>query len=94
MTLFEGSTSRYSQLPHIKPTITPSKRLLPSLRYIAYLFQAFVDPNSGVSQISLAHFVAVQADLTPILYLNRVGFEGTNAPPIVMSWIEETCKNI
>ncbi|KAF3052499.1 hypothetical protein E8E11_011218 [Didymella keratinophila] len=43
-------------------------------------FQAFIDPNNSVAQILQAHFIAVQAILTPILYLERVGFEGVNAP--------------
>ncbi len=51
-------------------------------------FQAFIDPNNTVAQILQAHFIAVQAILTPILYLERVGFEGINAPTAVMSWIE------
>ncbi|KAJ4347568.1 hypothetical protein N0V95_005305 [Ascochyta clinopodiicola] len=57
-------------------------------------FQAFIDPNNTVAQILQAHFIAVQAILTPILYLERVGFEGINAPTAVMSWIEGLYKNV
>lgn len=31
-------------------------------------FQAFIDPNNSVAQILQAHFIAIQAILTPILY--------------------------
>lgn len=57
-------------------------------------FQAFVDPSNSVAQILQAHFIAVQAILTPILYLERVGFEGVNAPTAVMSWIEGIYRNV
>ncbi|KAL1647015.1 hypothetical protein SLS61_007612 [Didymella pomorum] len=57
-------------------------------------FQAFVDPNNSIAQILQAHFIAVQAILTPILYLERVGFEGINAPTAVMSWIEGIYRNV
>jgi hypothetical protein len=57
-------------------------------------FQAFIDPNNSVAQILLAHFIAVQAILTPILYLERVGFEGVHAPTAVLSWIESIYWNI
>ncbi|KAI4920768.1 uncharacterized protein J4E92_008412 [Alternaria infectoria] len=46
-------------------------------------FQAFIDPNNSVAQILLAHFIAVQAVLTPILYLERVGFEGLDRRDIL-----------
>ena len=51
-------------------------------------FQAFIDPNNSVAQILLAHFIAIQAILTPILYLERVGFQGIDAPTAVLDWIE------
>ncbi|XPT00576.1 hypothetical protein M3J09_009727 [Ascochyta lentis] len=57
-------------------------------------FQAFIDPNNSTAQILQAHFIAVQAILTPILYLERVGFEGVNAPTAVMSWIEGIYRNL
>lgn len=57
-------------------------------------FQVFIDPNNSVAQILQAHFIAVQAILTPILYLERVGFEGINAPTAVMSWIEGIYRNV
>ena len=57
-------------------------------------FQAFIDPNNTVAQVLQAHFIAVQAILTPILYLERVGFEGINAPTAVMSWVEGIYKNV
>lgn len=57
-------------------------------------FQAFIDPNNTVAQILQAHFIAVQAILTPILYLERVGFDGINAPTAVMSWIEGIYRNV
>jgi hypothetical protein len=57
-------------------------------------FQAFIDPNNSVAQILQAHFIAVQAILTPILYLERVGFEGVDAPTAVMSWIEGIYRNV
>ncbi|UPX17170.1 uncharacterized protein EKO05_0007542 [Ascochyta rabiei] len=57
-------------------------------------FQAFIDPNNSIAQILQAHFIAVQAILTPILYLERVGFEGINAPTAVMSWIEGIYRNV
>jgi hypothetical protein len=51
-------------------------------------FQAFINPNNSVAQILLAHFIAIQAILTPILYLERVGFNGVDAPTAVLGWIE------
>lgn len=57
-------------------------------------FQAFIDPNNSVAQILQAHFIAVQAILTPILYLERAGFEGIDAPTAVMSWIEGIYRNV
>ncbi len=51
-------------------------------------FQAFIDPNNSVAQILLAHFIAIQAILTPILYLERVGFQGIDAPTAILDWIE------
>ncbi|KAJ4378422.1 hypothetical protein N0V86_006125 [Didymella sp. IMI 355093] len=57
-------------------------------------FQAFIDPNNSVAQILQAHFIAVQAILTPILYLERVGFEGVDAPTALMSWIEGIYRNV
>ncbi|KAF2004810.1 hypothetical protein P154DRAFT_19288 [Amniculicola lignicola CBS 123094] len=57
-------------------------------------FQSFIDPNNSVAQILLAHFIAIQAILTPILRLERVGFQGVNAPTSVLGWIEGIYKNI
>lgn len=57
-------------------------------------FQAFIDPRNAVAQILLAHFIAVQAILTPILYLERVGFQGVDAPTCVLSWIEGIYRNV
>jgi hypothetical protein len=57
-------------------------------------FQAFIDPNNSVAQILQAHFIAVQAILTPILYLERVGFDGVDAPTAVLSWIEGIYRNV
>ena len=57
-------------------------------------FQVFIDPNNSVAQILQAHFIAIQAILTPILYLERVGFEGINAPTAVMGWIEGIYRNV
>ncbi|KAF1849922.1 uncharacterized protein K460DRAFT_326270 [Cucurbitaria berberidis CBS 394.84] len=57
-------------------------------------FQAFIDPNNSVAQILLAHFIAIQAILTPILYLERVGFQGVDAPTAVLSWIEGIYRNV
>jgi hypothetical protein len=57
-------------------------------------FQAFIDPNNSVAQILLAHFIAVQAILTPILYLERDGFQGVDAPTAVMGWIEGIYRNV
>jgi hypothetical protein len=51
-------------------------------------FQAFIDPHNGVAQILLAHFIAVQAVLTPILVFERVGFRGVDAPTATLGWIE------
>lgn len=57
-------------------------------------FQSFVDPSNDVAQILLAHFIAVQALLTPILMLERVGFQGVNAPTAVLGWIEGIYFNV
>jgi hypothetical protein len=57
-------------------------------------FQSFIDPNNAVAQILLAHFIAIQAILTPILYLERVGFQGVNAPTCVLGWIEGIYMNV
>ncbi|KAF2635847.1 hypothetical protein P280DRAFT_460948 [Massarina eburnea CBS 473.64] len=57
-------------------------------------FQAFINPNNSVAQILLAHFIAIQAILTPILFLERVGFEGVDAPTAVLGWIEGIYKNV
>ena len=57
-------------------------------------FQSFIDPNNSVAQILLAHFIAIQAILTPILILERVGFQGIDAPTAVLGWIEGIYKNI
>jgi hypothetical protein len=57
-------------------------------------FQAFIDSSNSVPQILLAHFIAIQAILTPILYLERVGFNGVDAPTAVLSWIEVCYWNV
>jgi hypothetical protein len=57
-------------------------------------FQAFIDPNNSVAQVLLAHFIAIQAILTPVLYLERVGFQGVDAPTCVLSWIEGVWRNV
>jgi hypothetical protein len=57
-------------------------------------FQSFIDPNNNVAQILLAHFIAIQAILTPILVLERVGFQGVDAPTAVLGWIENIYKNV
>lgn len=57
-------------------------------------FQSFIDPNNKVAQILLAHFIAIQAVLTPILILERVGFQGVDAPTAVLGWIEGVYKNV
>lgn len=57
-------------------------------------FQAFIDPNNVAAQILLAHFIAIQAILTPILYLERVGFQGVDAPTCVLGWIEGIYANL
>ncbi|KAF2662314.1 hypothetical protein K491DRAFT_287443 [Lophiostoma macrostomum CBS 122681] len=57
-------------------------------------FQSFIDPNNNVAQILLAHFIAVQAILTPILVLERVGFQGIDAPTAVLGWIGGIYRNI
>lgn len=57
-------------------------------------FQSFINPYNSVAQILQAHFIAIQAILTPILYLERIGFEGANAPTLVMSWIQGIYKNL
>ncbi|KAF2690795.1 hypothetical protein K458DRAFT_412140 [Lentithecium fluviatile CBS 122367] len=57
-------------------------------------FQSFIDPNNSVAQILLAHFIAIQAVLTPILVLERVGFQGIDAPTATLGWIEGIYKNV
>ncbi|ORY12225.1 hypothetical protein BCR34DRAFT_305270 [Clohesyomyces aquaticus] len=57
-------------------------------------FQSFIDPNNSVAQILLAHFIAIQAILTPILVMERVGFQGVDAPTSVLGWIEGIYKNV
>ncbi|KAB2108557.1 hypothetical protein AG0111_0g3216 [Alternaria gaisen] len=57
-------------------------------------FQAFIDPNNSVAQILLAHFIAIQAILTPILYLERIDFQGVHAPTAVLGWIEGIYWNV
>jgi hypothetical protein len=57
-------------------------------------FQSFIDPNNPVAQILLAHFIALQTILTPILILERVGFQGVDAPTAFLSWIENIYKNV
>ena len=57
-------------------------------------FQVFIDPNNSLALILQAHFIAIQAILTPILYLERAGFEGINAPTAVMGWIEGIYMNV
>jgi hypothetical protein len=57
-------------------------------------FQSFIDPNNSVAQILLAHFIALQAVLTPILMLERVGFQGIDAPTSVLGWVDDIYKNV
>lgn len=57
-------------------------------------FQAFINPANATAQILLAHFIAIQAILTPILYLERVGFQGVDAPTCVLGWIEGIYYNV
>ena len=57
-------------------------------------FQSFIDPKNSVAQILLAHFIAVQAVLTPILVLERVGFQGIDAPTATLGWIEGIYQNV
>lgn len=57
-------------------------------------FQSFIDPNNSVAQILLAHFIAIQAVLTPILVLERVGFQGIDAPTATLGWVEGIYKNV
>ncbi|KAF1921981.1 hypothetical protein BDU57DRAFT_511092 [Ampelomyces quisqualis] len=57
-------------------------------------FQAFIHADNAVAQILLAHFIAIQALLTPILYLERVGFHGVDAPTRVLAWIEGVYVNV
>lgn len=57
-------------------------------------FQSFIDPNNSVAQILLAHFISIQAVLTPILILERVGFQGIDAPTAVLGWIEGIYKHV
>lgn len=57
-------------------------------------FQMFINPNNVVAQILLAHFIAIQAILTPILVLERVGFQGIDAPTAVLGWIEGIYVNV
>jgi len=57
-------------------------------------FQIFINPNNAVAQILLAHFIAMQAILTPILVLERVGFQGIDAPTAVLGWIESIYVNV
>lgn len=57
-------------------------------------FQSFVDPNNSVAQVLLAHFIALQVVLTPILMLERVGFQGIDAPTSVLGWVEGIYRNV
>lgn len=57
-------------------------------------FQSFIDPANSVAQILLAHFIAVQAVLTPILVFERVGFQGVDAPTATLGWIEGCAGNV
>jgi hypothetical protein len=57
-------------------------------------FQSFIDPRNVVAQILLAHFIAIQAILTPILMLERVGFQGIDAPTAVLGWVEGIYRNV
>ena len=63
-------------------------------RWSADEFQSFIDPNNSVAQILLAHFIAIQAILTPILMLERIGFQGVDAPTAVLGWIEGIYKSV
>jgi hypothetical protein len=57
-------------------------------------FQSFIEPRNFVAQILLAHFIATQAILTPILTLERVGFQGVHAPTAVLGWIEGIYRSV
>lgn len=57
-------------------------------------FQSFIDPNNTVAQILLAHFIALQAVLTPILMLERIGFQGIDAPTSVLGWVDGIYRNV
>jgi hypothetical protein len=57
-------------------------------------FQSFIDPNNAIAQILLAHFIALQAILTPILALERTGFQGIDAPTAVLGWVEGIYRNV
>ncbi|OCK85355.1 hypothetical protein K432DRAFT_413347 [Lepidopterella palustris CBS 459.81] len=57
-------------------------------------FQSFIDPGNNVAQVMLAHFIAVQAVLTPILMFERLGFQGVNAPSAMISWVDIIYKNV
>ncbi|KAL5412288.1 hypothetical protein PMIN03_004349 [Paraphaeosphaeria minitans] len=57
-------------------------------------FQSFIDPNNSIAQILLGHFIALQAVLTPILMLERIGFQGIDAPTSVPGWVDGIYKNV
>ncbi|KAJ4292352.1 hypothetical protein N0V90_009013 [Kalmusia sp. IMI 367209] len=57
-------------------------------------FQSFIDTNNSVAQILLGHFIALQAVLTPILILERVGFQGIDAPTSVLGWVDGIYRNV
>jgi len=57
-------------------------------------FQSFIDPNNSVAQILLGHFIAIQAVLTPILILERVGFQGIDAPTSVLGWVDGIYRTV
>lgn len=66
---------------------------LPS-RWTHDQFQSFINPHNSTSQILLAHFIAVQAILSPILSFERMGFQGVNAPTALLSWIENIYRTV
>ncbi|KAF2200446.1 hypothetical protein GQ43DRAFT_73129 [Delitschia confertaspora ATCC 74209] len=66
---------------------------LPS-RWTYEEFQTFIDPSNNTAQILLAHFLALQAVLTPILSLERAGFQGVDAPTTTLGWVESIYKNL
>ncbi|KAH9876083.1 hypothetical protein J1614_003962 [Plenodomus biglobosus] len=51
-------------------------------------FSSFISPANATAQILLAHFIAVQTVLAPLLYSARPGFAGVEAPTKMLAWVE------